>query len=69
VAAVALASRFALGYCMQRRFGLRTNYWLVPLHDLAAFAVYVSCFFGGTVMWRGNRYRVHSDGTLLQPSQ
>ena len=69
VASVALASRYALGYCMQRRFGLRTNYWLVPLHDLAAFAVYFSCFFGGTVMWRGNRYRVHSDGTLLQASQ
>lgn len=69
VASLALASRYALGYCMQRRFGLRTNYWLLPLHDLAAFAVYVTSFFGGTVMWRGNRYRVHSDGTLLQPSQ
>jgi ceramide glucosyltransferase len=69
VASVALASRFALGYCMQRRFGLSTNYWLLPLHDLAAFAVYVASFFGGTVMWRGHRYRVHSDGTLLQPSQ
>jgi len=69
VAGVALASRYALGYCMRRRFGLRTNYWLLPLHDLAAFAVYVLSFFGGTVMWRGQRYRVHSDGTLLQTSQ
>jgi ceramide glucosyltransferase len=69
VAGIALASRYALGYCMQRRFDLPTNYWLLPLHDLAAFAVYVASFFGGTVMWRGQRYRVHSDGTLLQASQ
>jgi ceramide glucosyltransferase len=69
LAGTALASRFALAYCMQRRFGMRMNYWLIPVHDLAAFAVYVTSFFGGTVMWRGQRHRVHSDGTLLQTSQ
>jgi ceramide glucosyltransferase len=69
MAGIALASRFALGYCMWRRFGLRTHYGLLPLHDLATFAVYFLSFFGGTVTWRGNRYRVHPDGTLLQASQ
>jgi len=66
---IALTSRFALAYCMRRRFGLRVNYWLIPVHDLAAFAVYVTSFFGGTVMWRGQRHRIHSDGTLLHASQ
>ena len=69
LAAVALASRLALAYCMRRRFGMRIDAWLIPVHDLAAFAVYVTSFFGGTVMWRGQRHRVHSDGTLLQTSQ
>jgi len=68
-AGAALASRFALVLCMRRRFGLRTKCWLVPLHDLAAFAVYAMSFFGGTVMWRGQRHRIHSDGTLLHASQ
>jgi len=66
---LAVVSRLALAACMQRRFGLRSNYWLVPIHDIAAFAIYLMSFFGGTVMWRGQRYRFHSDGTLLQPSQ
>jgi len=63
------ASRFALCGCVSRRFGVTTHYWLLPLHDLASFAIYFMSFFGGTVMWRGQRYRVHSDGTLLQASQ
>jgi ceramide glucosyltransferase len=68
VAGLALTSRMALSGCMTRRFGVRCNYWLLPLHDLAAFAVYLMSFFGGTIMWRGQRYRVRSDGTLLQAS-
>jgi ceramide glucosyltransferase len=65
----AIVSRLALAACMQRRFGLRSNYWLVPVHDIAAFAIYLMSFFGGTVMWRGQRYRFQSDGSLLQQSQ
>jgi ceramide glucosyltransferase len=68
MAGLALTSRVALSGCMTRRFGVRCNYWLLPLHDLAAFAVYCMSFFGGTIMWRGQRYRVQSDGTLLQTS-
>ena len=51
-----------------RRFGVRSHYWLLPLHDLASFAVYLMSFFGGSIMCRGQRYRVQSDGTLLQAS-
>jgi ceramide glucosyltransferase len=69
IALVAIAGRLTLAHCMQRQFGLRSSYWLVPVHDIAAFAIYLMSFFGGTVMWRGQRYRFQSDGSLLQPSQ
>jgi ceramide glucosyltransferase len=68
LAGLALTSRVLLGGCVMRRFGVRTQYWLLPLHDLASFAVYLASFFGGSVMWRGRRYQVRSDGTLLQAS-
>ncbi len=68
LAGVALTSRIALCRSVNRRFGVNCNYWLLPLHDLAAFAVYLMSFLGGTIMWRGQRYRVQSDGTLLQAS-
>lgn len=67
LAVAALASRIALCRCVERRFGLpRENYWLVPLQDLLAFAVYVASYFGATVHWRGADYRVATDGTLLE---
>lgn len=67
LAIAALASRVTLCRCVERRFGLpRENYWLVPLQDIIAFAVYVASFFGATVHWRGADYRVAADGTLIE---
>lgn len=67
VAAAALLARVLLCRSVERRFGLpRQNYWLVPVHDLIAFAVYVTSFFGATVHWRGADYRVTADGTLIE---
>lgn len=67
LAVAAVASRIALCRCVERRFGLaRENYWLVPLQDLLAFAVYVASYFGATVHWRGADYRVTTDGTLIE---
>lgn len=68
LAGLALATRVALCACVARRFGVRSSYWLLPLHDLASFAVYFISFFGGRVIWRGQRYQVQPDGTLLQTS-
>ncbi|MGH7915090.1 MAG: bacteriohopanetetrol glucosamine biosynthesis glycosyltransferase HpnI, partial [Candidatus Binataceae bacterium] len=54
LSATALITRAALCWCIEQRFGAGANsYWLLPLRDLAAFAVYVTSFFGGTVVWRG----------------
>ena len=67
LAVAALASRVTLYRCVERRFGLqRENYWLIPLQDMMAFAIYVASFFGATVHWRGADYRVAADGTLIE---
>jgi ceramide glucosyltransferase len=67
VAIAALLSRVLLCRCVEWRFGLaRQNYWLIPVHDLIAFAIYVTSFFGATVHWWGADYRVTADGTLLE---
>ncbi len=63
----ALACRIVLCLAVQRTFGLPPQpYWLIPLHDLAAFGVYVTSFAGSTVTWQGYKYRVANDGTMVQ---
>lgn len=51
---------------VERAFRLaRQQYWLLPWHDLFAFAIFVFSFFGTTVNWRGYSYRVKGDATLI----
>jgi ceramide glucosyltransferase len=71
VMAIALACRMALCLAVQRAFRLPPQpYWLIPLYDLAAFAIYLVSFAGTRVTWRRYKYRVASDGTLLdQPTR
>jgi ceramide glucosyltransferase len=71
VMAAALACRIVLCLAVQRAFRLPPQpLWLIPLHDLAAFAVYLVGLAGSRVTWRRYRYRVASDGTLVdQPSR
>jgi ceramide glucosyltransferase len=67
VAIAVLLARVTLCRCVEWRFGLpRQNYWLIPVHDLIAFAVYVTSFFGATVHWRGADYRVAANGSLIE---
>ena len=68
LAAVALTCRMALCWHVERQFAARTgDYWLVPLRDLLSFTVYVASFFGATVKWRGQRYRVVDDTLVADP--
>ena len=68
LAAIALACRVALCWRMERQFAARAgSYLLVPLYDLMSFAVYVASFFGATVKWRGNRFRVVDDTLVTDP--
>jgi ceramide glucosyltransferase len=69
VAAAAVVCRTGITIAVERAFGLpRQPYWLVPFRDLIAFTTFVSGFFGATVSWRGSRYRVLSDGSVVQES-
>lgn len=48
---------------------LRRYFFLLPLRDLLSFAVWVASFFGNTVYWCGDRYRLQSGGKLLPVKQ
>ena len=40
----------------------------LPLQDLLSFAFWVAGFFGNCIHWRGQKYRLHKDGTFtLRP--
>jgi ceramide glucosyltransferase len=66
LAAAALACRSALCARVAHAFGLpHQPYWLIPSRDLLSFGVYIWSFFGMRVQWRGSRYRVAADGSLL----
>ena len=67
IAALAVVCRTLQSIAVERAFALeRQPYWLIPFRDLIAFTTFVSGFFGTTVSWRGSRYRVLSDGSVVQ---
>jgi ceramide glucosyltransferase len=69
VMASALACRMVLCLAVQRAFRLPPQAsWLIPLYDLAAFAIYLASFVGSRVTWRRYKYRVANDGTLAEQS-
>jgi len=68
LAMVALACRIGVAWCVEHRFAVRPDsYLLIPLRDVASFVSYLASFFVFTVTWRGQRYRL-SDQTLIVDS-
>lgn len=62
----ALAARILVCAAVDRVFGLAPHrFWLVPLRDLLSFAAFLWSFAPGGVSWRGHRFQVLSDGTLV----
>jgi ceramide glucosyltransferase len=68
--ALTLASRLGMAWfvavrCLGDRAAGR-SLWLVPLRDLLSCALWLAAFFGKSVVWRGNRYRLEAGGRLAR---
>jgi ceramide glucosyltransferase len=48
-------------YVLHDRLTLRL-WWLVPIQDVLSFLVWAAGFFGNTILWRGRKYYLLSDG-------
>ncbi|MBV9288278.1 MAG: bacteriohopanetetrol glucosamine biosynthesis glycosyltransferase HpnI [Hyphomicrobiales bacterium] len=67
---LALVGRLIVCLSVERAFSLpRQRYWLLPFYDLLFVAVYFASFFGARVSWRGERYRLNGDGTLVHDAR
>jgi ceramide glucosyltransferase len=61
-----LACRLWLQIQVDLAIGSRVARWpFGPLRDLLSFLVFVASFFVASVNWRGHRYLVRADGTLV----
>jgi ceramide glucosyltransferase len=61
-----LLFRMVLQIEADRVIGVTGNSWLLgPMRDLLSFVVFVASHFTDAVSWRGQRYRVRRDGTLV----
>lgn len=63
---LSLAGRLTVCLAAERAFSIpRQSYWLLPFYDALFIAVYVASFFGAHVTWRGERFRLNADGSLV----
>ena len=68
VAALALSARLAAAVTSARIVGSSEavrSLWLVPLADIAAFAIWVFSYFGNDVEWAGRRMRLGAGGRII----
>jgi ceramide glucosyltransferase len=65
LALLRVAIALVVGISILRDSQVRKHLWLLPLRDLVAVAVWVASFFGHTVTWRGDRFRL-KDGCLIR---
>ena len=62
----AIACRLVLQRQVDATLGVRSKSgWLGPVRDLLAFGVHLASLFVGVVSWRGHRYKVRANGTLV----
>jgi ceramide glucosyltransferase len=65
-------ARILVAHNLQKRLA-RTNrqvapWWLVPVKDLLQAALWLGAFAGNKIEWRGERFRLRRDGTLVDDS-
>ena len=63
------AARFAMAGVIGGRIlhdrQLGEHFWLIPLRDLVALAVWIGAYAGTTIHWRGNDFYL-KDGKLTR---
>jgi ceramide glucosyltransferase len=65
VLAITLALRLASARVIADRLGMSARrLWLLPARDALSFAVFVASFFGRTVFWRDQHFRVEPSGRM-----
>jgi ceramide glucosyltransferase len=66
VVGLALATRTALGMTVDAGLQIKHHRaWLGPVRDILSFFEFVGGFFVAAIVWRGRRYRVAADGTVV----
>jgi ceramide glucosyltransferase len=45
--------------------GLWKNAWMIPVKDLSQLVLWVCAFGNGPIDWRGNKFKLKTDGTLI----
>ncbi|MDB5373426.1 MAG: Ceramide glucosyltransferase [Belnapia sp.] len=66
---LALAARLTLALAMDRLLGRPWRFGrilLLPLRDVLSFAIWGAGLARGTVTWRGRRYRMRPDGSMVE---
>jgi ceramide glucosyltransferase len=68
LAAIVLALRLWMaiqsGWFVLRSRDVLKFWWLVPVRDLFAFAVWITGLFGDTVIWRGRKLKLDKEGRI-----
>jgi ceramide glucosyltransferase len=56
----AASMRFAMAYltagCVMRHHKILRQFWLIPLRDVIALAIWAAGYYGNSVIWRGDEF-------------
>ncbi|HLP75680.1 MAG TPA: glycosyltransferase [Candidatus Paceibacterota bacterium] len=70
LASVLLFGRMVVAVDLQRRLTRSLDhgiyFWLVPIKDLLQAAIWFGAFLGNTIEWRGQKFALRPDGTLVK---